>query len=80
MKILVVGSGAREHSLVKKFSSESSVEGVICAPGNAGIKRENLTDVIPLNISDSEAILSIAEAENVDLTVVGPELPLANGV
>ena len=80
MKILVVGGGAREHSLVKKLSGEPSIERVVCAPGNAGIERENLTDLIPLDISDSEAILSVAETEDIDLTVVGPELPLANGV
>ena len=80
MKILVVGSGAREHALVKKLSSEPSVEGVICAPGNAGVDREHSTGTISLNMSDPEAILSIAESEAIDLTVVGPELPLANGV
>ena len=80
MKILVVGSGAREHALVKKLSREPSVDGVVCAPGNAGVEREHLTGAISLDVSDPEAILSIAESEAVDLTVVGPELPLANGV
>ena len=80
MKILVVGNGAREHALVKKLIGESFVDSVICAPGNAGIEREHSTRVVPLNISDAEAILSVAEAEAVDMTVVGPELPLANGV
>ena len=80
MKILVVGSGAREHALVKKLSREPAVAGVVCAPGNAGVEREHLTGAISLDVSDPEAILSIAESEAVDLTVVGPELPLANGV
>ena len=80
MKILVVGNGARAHALVKKLIGEAFVDGVICAPGNAGIEREYSTRVVPLNISDSEAILSVAEAEAVDMTVVGPALPLANGV
>jgi len=80
MKILVIGSGGREHALVKKLASEPSVEEVICAPGNAGVEREHSTGIIPLNIADPEAILSIAESAAADLTVVGPELPLANGV
>ena len=80
MKILVVGSGTREHALVKKLSREPSVDGVVCAPGNAGVEREHSTGAVSLDISDPEAILSIAESEAVDLTVVGPELPLANGV
>tara|TARA_B100000029_G_scaffold399851_1_gene398648 strand:- start:3862 stop:5139 length:1278 start_codon:yes stop_codon:yes gene_type:complete len=80
MKILVVGSGAREHALIKKLSCESSVEAVVCVPGNAGVEREHSASTISSDISDPESILSIAESEAVDLTVVGPELPLANGV
>ena len=61
MKILVVGNGAREHALVKKLIGESFVDSVICAPGNAGIEREHSTRVVPLNISDAEAILRSEE-------------------
>lgn len=78
MKILVVGSGAREHALAWKFSREPGVRGVVCAPGNAGTTQVALR--YPLDVSDPAAVLALAEAEAVDLTVIGPELPLALGV
>lgn len=80
MKVLVVGRGAREHALVSKLASEAVVDGVICAPGNAGIAAEPATRVVPVSVSDPAAILAVAESEGVDFTVVGPELPLAVGV
>jgi phosphoribosylamine--glycine ligase len=78
MKILVVGSGAREHAFAWKFSGEAAVSAVLCAPGNAGIRR--VADVRPVSAGDPGALLSLAERENVDLTVVGPELPLDRGI
>ena len=78
MKILVVGSGAREHALAWKLNREPGVSDVVCAPGNAGtgqVARQH-----PLDVSDPTAVLALAEAEAVDLTVIGPELPLALGV
>ena len=78
MKILVVGSGAREHALVWKLDREAGVNAVICAPGNAGTQA--LAPGSALEVSDPAAVLALAEAEGVDLTVVGPELPLAQGV
>jgi len=80
MNVLVVGNGAREHALVSKLGRECSVDAVLCAPGNAGIAREGSTRVLPINITDPVAILALAESEAVDLTVIGPELPLAQGV
>jgi phosphoribosylamine--glycine ligase len=77
MKILVVGGGAREHALVWKLGQEPGVSRVICAPGNAGTGPGANR---PLDVSDPAAILALAEEESVDLTVVGPELPLALGV
>lgn len=76
MKILVVGGGAREHALVWKLSREPGVRDVVCAPGNAGTRHV----AQPLDVSDPGAVLALAEAAGVDLTVVGPELPLALGV
>ena len=80
MNVLVVGNGAREHALVSKLGRERSVDAVLCAPGNVGIAREGSTRVLPVNIADPVAILALAESEAVDLTVIGPELPLAQGV
>ena len=78
MKILVVGSGAREHALAWKLSREPGVREVVCAPGNAGTRQ--VARRHPLDVSDPAAVLALAEAEAVDLTVIGPELPLAMGV
>ncbi len=78
MKVLVVGSGAREHALTWKLGREPVVREVICAPGNAGT--HPAPSARALDVSDPAALLAHAEAEAVDLTVVGPELPLARGV
>ncbi|MCE2542794.1 MAG: phosphoribosylamine--glycine ligase [Acidobacteria bacterium] len=78
MKLLLVGGGAREHALAWKLSGEQAVRELVCGPGNAGIA--GLARCVPLDVADPEAILAVAEREQVDFTVVGPELPLANGV
>ena len=78
MKLLLVGGGAREHALAWKLSREWAVRELVCAPGNAGIAR--LARCVPLDVADPEAILDAAAREQADFTVVGPELPLANGV
>jgi phosphoribosylamine--glycine ligase len=78
MKLLVIGSGAREHALVWRLARDGGVPDIICAPGNAGIGNE--ARVTPVDAGDPEAVLALAEREDVDLTVVGPELPLTRGV
>jgi phosphoribosylamine---glycine ligase len=78
MKVLVVGSGGREHALVWKFRSEASVTEVICAPGNAGIAAD--ARCFPIAAIDSAGLLELARDEAVDLTVVGPEAPLEQGL
>jgi phosphoribosylamine---glycine ligase len=78
MKLLVIGSGAREHALVWRLARDGGAREIICAPGNAGI--ENATRVAAVDPGDPAAILALAEREGVDLTVVGPELPLTLGV
>jgi phosphoribosylamine--glycine ligase len=78
MKILVVGSGAREHALVWKFRSEPSVTEVLCAPGNAGIAAD--ARCLPIAATDVDGLLELATEEGVDLTVVGPEGPLELGL
>lgn len=78
MKLLVVGGGAREHALAWKLAGEDGVREVVCAPGNAGIAVR--TRCVPLDASDPDAVLAAAAREDADLTVIGPELPLAAGV
>jgi phosphoribosylamine--glycine ligase len=78
MRVLVVGGGAREHALCFKLAGEPGVDRVVCAPGNAGIARQFQTFAV--DPSDPEAVLALAEQERIDLTVVGPEAPLARGL
>ena len=80
MTVLVVGGGAREHALVTALAADPLVDRVVCAPGNAGIAGEAATRVVPANVADPAALLALAEEEAADFTVVGPELPLANGI
>ena len=78
MRILVLGSGAREHALAWKLSQEPNVSHVICAPGNAGIARAVAT--APVDVLDTAAVIRLVDRERIDLTVVGPEAPLGNGL
>ncbi|MBI4208811.1 MAG: phosphoribosylamine--glycine ligase [Deltaproteobacteria bacterium] len=78
MRVLVIGSGGREHALVWKLSQSSGVDRLYCAPGNAGIGETAQTvDIPPDKVSH---LLQFAKSEKVDLTVVGPELPLTLGI
>ena len=78
MRILVLGSGAREHALAWKLSRESNVSHVICAPGNPGMARAVATE--PVDVLDTAAVIRLVDREQIDLTVVGPEAPLGNGL
>ncbi len=78
MNILVIGSGGREHALVWALQRSPGVRRVISAPGNPGIA--GLANVFPVNADDIPALMNIARRELVDLTVVGPEQPLAKGI
>jgi phosphoribosylamine--glycine ligase len=78
MRILVVGSGGREHALARKFAGESAVSEVLCAPGNAGIAE--VARLLPVHPGDVEGLAAAAVRERVDLTVAGPELPLDRGI
>ena len=77
-RVLVIGSGGREHALVWKLASERGVSDVVCAPGNAGIGR--VARCIPVDPADAHAVAEIARREEIDFTIVGPELPLSRGV
>ena len=78
MKVLVVGAGGREHALVWKLSQSPEVETMYCAPGNGGIGE--LAQLVDIGAEDLESLAEFAEARDVDLTVVGPELTLAKGI
>jgi phosphoribosylamine---glycine ligase len=78
MRILVVGSGGREHALTWKLRESQLMDEIYCAPGNAGIAQEG--ECLPVDVSNPRAILSLAQELRADLTVIGPEAPLAAGV
>lgn len=78
MKILVVGGGAREHAFAWKMSRERAVSEIVCCPGNPGIAA--IARCIPADPGEPENVFEIADRERVDLTVVGPELPLSRGI
>ncbi|NLJ85520.1 MAG: phosphoribosylamine--glycine ligase [Firmicutes bacterium] len=78
MRALVIGSGGREHALVKKLAESSLVESIWCYPGNAGIA--DIAKIPPLSSSSIEELVSFANANGIDLTVVGPENYLADGI
>jgi phosphoribosylamine--glycine ligase len=78
MKVLVIGSGGREHALVWKIAQSPLVSKVYCAPGNPGIAE--LAENVPLKVDDLSGLLAFAKKEQIGLTVVGPELPLSLGI
>ena len=80
MKILVIGSGGREHAIVWKLAQSDLCEKVFVAPGNAGTADEPKTENISLNAEDLESLLDFAKNKEVDLTIVGPEAPLVLGL
>jgi phosphoribosylamine--glycine ligase len=78
MKVLIIGSGGREHALAWKIFHSKFVNKIYCAPGNAGIGE--IAQLVPIKPTDIEALAKFAENEKIDLTVVGPEAPLALGI
>ncbi|MBI3050816.1 MAG: phosphoribosylamine--glycine ligase [Acidobacteria bacterium] len=78
MRVLVVGGGAREHAIVWKLAGERAVTDVLCAPGNPGIAE--VARCVPADPARPSALLEVVRREQVDLTVVGPELPLSMGL
>ncbi len=78
LKVLVIGGGGREHALVWKLAQSPQVSRIYCAPGNAGIAK--LAECVPMAITDSDALLQFAIENGIDLTVVGPEVPLIGGI
>jgi phosphoribosylamine--glycine ligase len=78
MKLLVIGSGGREHALCWKLAKSPLVDQLYCAPGNAGIAE--LAVLVPLAVNDIDGIVGFAKANNIDFVVVGPEQPLVLGL
>lgn len=78
MKILVIGSGGREHALVWKIAQSPLVTKIFCAPGNPGIAK--IAENVAIKVDDLQGLLDFAVKEGIDLTVVGPELPLSLGI
>lgn len=78
MRILVIGSGGREHALVWKLAQSELVTKIWCAPGNGGISDE--AECVPVDVGDARAIADLAQRLEANLTVIGPELPLVRGV
>ncbi len=78
MKVLVIGGGGREHALVWKISQSSLADKIFCAPGNAGI--QDLAKTIDISDGDIPGLISFVKKNDVGLTVVGPEIPLSNGI
>ncbi len=78
MRVLVVGGGGREHALTWKIAQSPQVDGIWCAPGNAGMS--SLAECVDIGAEDVEALAAFAEEKRIDLTVVGPEAPLVSGI
>ncbi|RJQ44359.1 MAG: phosphoribosylamine--glycine ligase [Nitrospiraceae bacterium] len=78
MKVLVIGSGGREHALVWKLSQSPRVDKIYCAPGNPGIAE--IAECLDIKADDIESLLNFAKYEWIDLTIVGPEAPLTAGI
>lgn len=78
MKVMVVGGGGREHALVWKIAQSPRVEEIFCTPGNAGIKK--IARCVDISAEDIKALADFAEKKSIDLTVVGPEAPLVEGI
>ena len=80
MKVLIIGSGGREHALAWKCAQSADVDEVLVAPGNAGTALEATVRNVYVSSDDIEALASLAQSENVGLTIVGPEAPLVAGI
>jgi phosphoribosylamine--glycine ligase len=78
MKVLILGSGGREHALAWAAKRSPRVTEVVCAPGNGGMAQ--IARLVPVDLKDLDSMLGLAEAEQPGLTIVGPELPLSLGI
>jgi len=80
MNILIIGSGGREHALAWKAAQSAKADKVFVAPGNAGTELEESISNIDIPADDINALAEFAKENNIDLTIVGPEVPLVAGI
>ena len=80
MKVLVLGQGGREHAVAWKLIQSEKVEKVFVCPGNGGTAKEQNIENIDLSLADTSSLIDFANRENIDLTIVGPEAPLVDGI
>lgn len=80
MKILIIGSGGREHALAWKAAQSEKVQKIFVAPGNAGTAQETKLENLPIKADDMEALIKFAQDKAIDLTIIGPEAPLVAGI
>ena len=78
MKVLVLGSGAREHALCWALANSPLITKLLCAPGNPGISEE--AECFDIDINNNDEILDLSLKKNIDLVIPGPEIPLVNGI
>ena len=78
MKILVLGSGGREHAIVASILKDNIASEVFCSPGNAGTSL--ISNNVDIDIMDNQSVMNFVEKKEIDFTIVGPEQPLANGI
>ncbi|NKW62602.1 phosphoribosylamine--glycine ligase [Rhodococcus hoagii] len=78
MRVLVIGSGAREHALLLALARDPGVDKLMCAPGNAGIAR--IAEIHAVDVASGDAVVDLAKSQAADLVVIGPEVPLVLGV
>ena len=79
VKVLVIGSGGREHAITWKLASDENVGRIFVSPGNAGTGQEFKADNVDLNVKDHDEIVKWCLENKIDLVVIGPEAPLAEG-
>ena len=80
MNLLIIGGGGREHAIAWKASQSEKIKNIYVVPGNPGIAKENKIEVINIKDPDIEDYIKIAKNKKIDLTVVGPEAPLVDGI
>ena len=80
MNVLIIGSGGREHAITWKVSQSNQVKKIFVIPGNPGIGKENKVNLVEISSPTIQDYIKIAQDNEIDLTIVGPEAPLVDGI